>query len=146
MVVDCAAELAVVGRRMSNRIRVFAVMKIKTKPLTILCPVRRLSIQAAMERAIAMQGWANWFLHTMVANPKASEPRLQGGHGNVLMENGFRARKPNRIPAHDLQSVHSRRTEREKDGGHSMDAPQTGEGAHIGKSVVIKGELSGSED
>src|SRR5208337_1146116 len=47
----------------------------------------------------------------------------------------------------DLQSVHSRRTEREeKDGGHSMDAPQTGEGAHIGKSVVIKGELSGSED
>jgi cytoskeletal protein CcmA (bactofilin family) len=28
----------------------------------------------------------------------------------------------------------------------SMDAPQTGEGAHIGKSVVIKGELSGSED
>ena len=27
-----------------------------------------------------------------------------------------------------------------------MDAPQTGEGAHIGKSVVIKGELSGSED
>jgi cytoskeletal protein CcmA (bactofilin family) len=27
-----------------------------------------------------------------------------------------------------------------------MDAPQTGEGAHIGKSVVIKGELSGSEN
>lgn len=27
-----------------------------------------------------------------------------------------------------------------------MDAPQTGEVAHIGKSVVIKGELSGSED
>jgi cytoskeletal protein CcmA (bactofilin family) len=27
-----------------------------------------------------------------------------------------------------------------------MDAPQTGEFAHIGKSVVIKGELSGSED
>src|SRR5271166_1886201 len=27
-----------------------------------------------------------------------------------------------------------------------MDAPQTGDGAHIGKSVVIKGELSGSED
>jgi cytoskeletal protein CcmA (bactofilin family) len=27
-----------------------------------------------------------------------------------------------------------------------MDAPVTGEGAHIGKSVVIKGELSGSED
>jgi cytoskeletal protein CcmA (bactofilin family) len=27
-----------------------------------------------------------------------------------------------------------------------MDAPQTGELAHIGKSVVIKGELSGSED
>jgi cytoskeletal protein CcmA (bactofilin family) len=47
----------------------------------------------------------------------------------------------------DLQSVHSRRTEREEiDGGQSMDAPQTGEGANIGKSVVIKGELSGSED
>src|SRR5271168_940889 len=28
----------------------------------------------------------------------------------------------------------------------TMDAPQTGEFAHIGKSVVIKGELSGSED
>jgi cytoskeletal protein CcmA (bactofilin family) len=27
-----------------------------------------------------------------------------------------------------------------------MDTPQTGEFAHIGKSVVIKGELSGSED
>ena len=27
-----------------------------------------------------------------------------------------------------------------------MDVPQTGEFAHIGKSVVIKGELSGSED
>jgi len=27
-----------------------------------------------------------------------------------------------------------------------MDAPKTGEYAHIGKSVVIKGELSGSED
>jgi cytoskeletal protein CcmA (bactofilin family) len=31
-------------------------------------------------------------------------------------------------------------------GGQSMDAPQTGEFAHLGKSVVIKGELSGSED
>jgi cytoskeletal protein CcmA (bactofilin family) len=46
----------------------------------------------------------------------------------------------------DLQSVHPRRTEREDNGGQSMDAPQTGDGAHIGKSVVIKGELSGSED
>ncbi len=27
-----------------------------------------------------------------------------------------------------------------------MDAPKTGDFAHIGKSVVIKGELSGSED
>lgn len=27
-----------------------------------------------------------------------------------------------------------------------MDTPQTGDFAHIGKSVVIKGELSGSED
>jgi cytoskeletal protein CcmA (bactofilin family) len=27
-----------------------------------------------------------------------------------------------------------------------MDAPKTGEYAHIGKSVVIKGEVSGSED
>jgi cytoskeletal protein CcmA (bactofilin family) len=31
-------------------------------------------------------------------------------------------------------------------GGQSMDAPKTGDFAHIGKSVVIKGELSGSED
>jgi cytoskeletal protein CcmA (bactofilin family) len=46
----------------------------------------------------------------------------------------------------DLQSVHTRRIEREDNGGQSMDAPQTGDGAHIGKSVVIKGELSGSED
>ena len=28
----------------------------------------------------------------------------------------------------------------------AMDVPKTGEFAHIGKSVVIKGELSGSED
>jgi len=27
-----------------------------------------------------------------------------------------------------------------------MDAPKTAEFAHIGKSVIIKGELSGSED
>jgi cytoskeletal protein CcmA (bactofilin family) len=27
-----------------------------------------------------------------------------------------------------------------------MDAPKTGDFAHIGKSVVVKGELSGSED
>jgi len=33
-----------------------------------------------------------------------------------------------------------------EDGGQSMDAPKTGDFAHIGKSVVIKGELSGSED
>jgi cytoskeletal protein CcmA (bactofilin family) len=47
----------------------------------------------------------------------------------------------------DLQFLHSRRTEREEqDGGQSMNAPQAGEFAHIGKSVVIKGELSGSED
>jgi cytoskeletal protein CcmA (bactofilin family) len=48
--------------------------------------------------------------------------------------------------ADELQSVYSRRREREEDGGLSMDAPQTGDGAKIGKSVVIKGELSGSED
>jgi cytoskeletal protein CcmA (bactofilin family) len=62
------------------------------------------------------------------------------------MENDFQL--PGRAASgrNDLQSVHSRRTEREEDGGQSMDAPQTGEGAHIGKSVVIKGELSGSED
>ncbi len=33
-----------------------------------------------------------------------------------------------------------------EDGGQSMDAPKTAEFAHISKSVVIKGELSGSED
>jgi cytoskeletal protein CcmA (bactofilin family) len=33
-----------------------------------------------------------------------------------------------------------------RDGGLDMDAPKTGDFAHIGKSVVIKGELSGSED
>jgi cytoskeletal protein CcmA (bactofilin family) len=31
-------------------------------------------------------------------------------------------------------------------GGQGMDAPKMGEFAHIGRSVVIKGELSGSED
>jgi len=31
-------------------------------------------------------------------------------------------------------------------GEQVMDIPKTGEFAHIGKSVVIKGELSGSED
>src|ERR1700730_17533411 len=31
-------------------------------------------------------------------------------------------------------------------GGPSMDASKTAEFAHIGKSVIIKGELSGSED
>jgi cytoskeletal protein CcmA (bactofilin family) len=46
----------------------------------------------------------------------------------------------------DLQSVNSRRTEREERKAQAMDAPKTGEFAHIGKSVVIKGELSGSED
>jgi cytoskeletal protein CcmA (bactofilin family) len=30
--------------------------------------------------------------------------------------------------------------------GGSMDVPKTGDFAHIGRSVVIKGELSGSED
>jgi cytoskeletal protein CcmA (bactofilin family) len=33
-----------------------------------------------------------------------------------------------------------------RDGGQRMDTPQTAEVAHIGRSVVIKGELSGSED
>jgi cytoskeletal protein CcmA (bactofilin family) len=42
--------------------------------------------------------------------------------------------------------VHSRSTEPQSDGGQGMDAPKTGEFAHIGKSVVVKGELSGSED
>src|ERR1700685_2777384 len=46
----------------------------------------------------------------------------------------------------DLQSVNSRRTEREERKAQTMDAPKAGEFAHIGKSVVIKGELSGSED
>src|ERR1700730_7451138 len=31
-------------------------------------------------------------------------------------------------------------------GGPSMDASKTAEFAHIGKSVIVKGELSGSED
>jgi cytoskeletal protein CcmA (bactofilin family) len=42
--------------------------------------------------------------------------------------------------------VHNRNTEAQPDGGQGMDAPKTGEFAHIGKSVVVKGELSGSED
>jgi cytoskeletal protein CcmA (bactofilin family) len=62
------------------------------------------------------------------------------------MENDFpRSRQAARW-RNDLQSVHSRRREREEDGGQNMDVPQTGEFALIGKSVVIKGELSGSED
>src|SRR6202142_3600776 len=39
--------------------------------------------------------------------------------------------------------IHGEQSARWRQG---MDAPQTGEFAHIGKSVVIKGELSGSED
>ncbi len=38
------------------------------------------------------------------------------------------------------------RMEARRDGGLRMEAPKTGEFAHIGKSVIIKGELSGSED
>jgi cytoskeletal protein CcmA (bactofilin family) len=62
------------------------------------------------------------------------------------MENDFRPSESSGNRRDDLQSVHSRRTEREEMEAQSMDAPQTGEFAHIGKSVVIKGELSGSED
>jgi cytoskeletal protein CcmA (bactofilin family) len=61
------------------------------------------------------------------------------------MENDFRPSELGDKQPDDLQSVHSRRRERE-DMEAKMDAPQTGEFAHIGKSVVIKGELSGSED
>jgi cytoskeletal protein CcmA (bactofilin family) len=63
-----------------------------------------------------------------------------------MMENDFRLCGYSGSALNDLQSVHSRRTEREEMETKSMDAPQTGEFAHIGKSVVIKGELSGSED
>jgi len=35
---------------------------------------------------------------------------------------------------------------RNRSGGHGMDVPKTGDFAHIGKSVMIKGELTGSED
>jgi len=33
-----------------------------------------------------------------------------------------------------------------RDGGYGMDVPKTGDFAHIGKTLVIKGELSGAED
>src|SRR5271157_3195105 len=47
----------------------------------------------------------------------------------------------------DLQFVFSVAVATSKEtGGQRMDAPKTGEFAHIGKSVVVKGELSGSED
>ena len=51
------------------------------------------------------------------------------------------------IPPNDLQSESSRHLpKRDEMEAKRMDAPKTGDFAHIGKSVVIKGELSGSED
>jgi cytoskeletal protein CcmA (bactofilin family) len=44
------------------------------------------------------------------------------------------------------RSIRGEQSAVEKMEANSMDAPQTGEGANIGRSVVIKGELSGSED
>jgi cytoskeletal protein CcmA (bactofilin family) len=82
----------------------------------------------------------------MVTNRR---PHLGGGcsrRRKFVMGKDFRRARETLRWRNDLQSVHSRRIEREEDGGQSMDAPQTGEFAHIGKSVVIKGELSGSED
>src|SRR3974390_638540 len=49
------------------------------------------------------------------------------------MAAGCTAGKPRQRPSASPRSV-------------GMDVPKTGEFAHIGKSVVIKGELSGSED
>src|SRR6266478_2550589 len=82
----------------------------------------------------------------MVANRRlhrGAEAALSGRYCKFLTENDFRL--PRRRRGDDLQSGDSRRTEREmEDGGQIMNAPQTGEFAHIGKAVVIKGKLDGS--
>ena len=60
---------------------------------------------------------------------------------------GFGGRIAGSMPSNDLQSESPRQLrKRDELEAKRMDAPKTGEFAHIGKSVVIKGDLSGSED
>src|SRR5271154_2836640 len=82
----------------------------------------------------------------MVSNRGAPLERGRFGSRKFLRSNDFPANGFSPDQRNDLQSTYSLRSRARRDGGQSMDAPQTGEFAHIGKSVVIKGELSGSED
>ncbi len=87
----------------------------------------------------------------MVAKPRFQRGRVFRRQRKFLSENELPTPKPAAIQPNDLQSVHSRRPERDRMEANAMNAPQTNapqttELAHIGKSIVIKGELSGSED
>jgi cytoskeletal protein CcmA (bactofilin family) len=86
----------------------------------------------------------------MVANGFGSELWTLVAAGErsrkFLMENDFQL--PSRMVRQRMiynQIIRGEQSARKKMEA-SMDAPKTGEFAHIGKSVVIKGELSGSED
>src|SRR5271169_5210549 len=87
----------------------------------------------------------------MVANRRQSrgltgKSALLCSSRKFLMENDFRL--PKRMLRQRMiynQIIRGEQSARKKMEA-SMDAPKTGEFAHIGKSVVIKGELSGSED
>jgi cytoskeletal protein CcmA (bactofilin family) len=64
-----------------------------------------------------------------------------------MVKNGFAAGNESADSTDDLQSTNPRDKAPEgRDGGQGMNTPQIAEIAHIGKSVMIKGELSGSED
>jgi cytoskeletal protein CcmA (bactofilin family) len=83
---------------------------------------------------------ADLVLHT-------TESKNCGCGANPSPNQGFVGEIAASIPFNDLQSESPRHLQkRDEKGAKRMDAPKTGEFAHIGKSVVIKGELSGSED
>jgi len=82
----------------------------------------------------------------MVAKPRRRRGRVFRRYPKFLSENELPTPKPAAIQPNDLQSVHSRRPERDRMEAKAMNAPQTTELAHIGKSIVVKGDLSGSED
>ena len=84
--------------------------------------------------------------YAMVAKPRFERGRVFRRWRKFLSENELPTPKPAATGPNDLQSVHSRRPERDQMEAKAMNAPQTRELAHIGKSIVVKGELSGSED
>src|SRR6266850_7301914 len=76
-----------------------------------------------------------------------AESRTCGRGANPVPNLGFVGQIAGSIPSNDLQSESPRHLrKRDEMEAKRMDAPKTGDFAHIGKSVVVKGELSGSED